>query len=140
MTTTLKNSADTEEVGDIEISEEMLARRLKGTDEEKPSVLAMRESLGGAPTIAEQLQQEMVPADDPGGSMPVLPMQSGAAKEMWTIEIHEGKNVRLEAIETSAPAPKASQGNFWDFLKGPSPNPADQSAGHPELNEAEITG
>ncbi|MCA9060543.1 MAG: Flp pilus assembly protein CpaB [Planctomycetaceae bacterium] len=122
LTTMLKNAADDTDVQDIVMSEQALNERLNGS-EERTSIREMQETLNneeaGELSIADQLQNELAPVEDPGGSAPVLPVQP-AAREMWTIEIHEGTKVRLEAIELddSTTVGPAAGRNFWDFLKG----------------------
>lgn len=125
LSTMLRPNGDITKSGKTEISEEFLSSAFSGTGHRNRSVMENRGSdlnieFNGESSLDETLTQELArtPANGPEPSAPVKLAQVDNPN-VWTMEIYEGDNVRLEAIElpVSAEAPAASNWNMWDLLK-----------------------
>ena len=125
LSTMLRPNGDLTSSGKTEISAEFLDSSFSGSGHLNRSVMENRE-IGIAdeseksPSMNESLEQELarVPAKGPEASAPLKVAQQDDAN-IWTMEIYEGNNVRLEAVQLpiDAEVPASGNWNMWDLLK-----------------------
>ncbi len=125
LSTMLRPNGDLTSSGKTEISAEFLDSSFSGSGHLNRSVMENRE-IGIAdeseesPSINESLEQELarVPGQGPEASAPLKVAQRDDAN-IWTMEIYEGNNVRLEAVQLpiAAEVPASGNWNMWDLLK-----------------------
>ncbi len=121
LSTSLRSNSDKIEIAAIEVSSDAFgSNRENSSNLDKASVMGAREALQLFEEIPplpveDQLRAELGRGDssDPGGSMPIIELAQAQPKDIWTIEIREGSNVRLESVELPE---RAASGSFWDFL------------------------
>lgn len=133
LSTALRSNSDKTEVVASEITSDVLGSNQDGNNLNASSVMQAREENlleseamkgdippipeSAAAPVADQLLAELnrQGSTDPGGSMPVIELAQAEPENTWTIEIHEGTNVRLESVQL--PEEAVSTGSIWDFLK-----------------------
>lgn len=128
LSTMLRPNSDVTKSGKTEISSEFLTSSFAGSGHKNRSVMDNREGFNAEDeepkfSLDESLEQELArtPANGPEASAPVKAAKAAKpdSANLWTMEIYEGDNVRLETIEmpVSAEAPAAAGWNMWDLLK-----------------------
>ncbi len=129
LSTMLRPNGDLTSSGKTEISAEFLNSSFSGSGHRNRSVMENRE-IGITNEYSEQasidesldesLNQELAraPAQTPEPSAPVK-VALLDNPNVWTMEIYEGNNVRLESIELQmiAESPASANWNMWDLLK-----------------------
>jgi len=125
LSTMLRPNGDITSSGKTEITAEFLNSSFSGSGHVNRSVMENREiemadESIDLPSIDESLTQELarVPAHGPEPSAPVNVVQRDNPN-VWTMEIYEGDNVRLETINLPIDAGVTASGNWnmWDLLK-----------------------
>lgn len=125
LSTMLRPNGDVTLSGKTEISSEFLSSSFSGTGHRNRSVMESRESesndeLEKPVSLDASLEQELAgtPSNGPEASAPVKAEKHDSAN-LWTMEIYEGDQVRLETIELpmTPEAPASGGWNMWDLLK-----------------------
>ena len=143
LSTMMRARVGAEMTGQSGISEEFLTSSFLGSNRDTPSVMDAREEqvdvetavpvaasepvsdkVQEAPSLNDLLEQELkrTAAADPGGSGPMPAIASVNDENIWTMEIYEGEELRLESIRIPDAGGKESSkpsGNWsmWDLLK-----------------------
>lgn len=136
LSTSLRSNGDKAELDVVEVTDETLLNTHGANNVGAAAVMENRDQLQASdvPVLFEdvpplpieaQIRAELSGAGVPavGGSEPVIELAEVTPKNVWTIEIREGKRVRLETVELPDDAESVSaevenlEGSFWDFLK-----------------------
>lgn len=125
LSTMLRPNGDTTSSGKTEISEEFLSSSISGSGHRNRSVMEdrgdeLKIKFSSESSMDESLEQELArtPATGPAPSAPVQMAQLDS-QNVWTMEIYEGTNVRLEAVTLPMSADTAASGNWnvWNLFK-----------------------
>ncbi len=143
LSTMMRARGELSSKGGSGISEEFLTRSFMGSNLGGPSAMDVRneaydesehgegeeqtadlaESEEETPTVDDMLSRELEkkPTKDPGGSGPVAKVETVEKNNVWTMEIYEGEDLRLEEFEIPAVAENKSgisgDWNVWGMWK-----------------------